>query len=538
MKTRKFIPLLLLLPLSSCSWWPFGKKDNNKTKPELVIANVDVTNLSVNLPTIPTYNTGSIRSDETYEYIDMYELSDFHGAVSYETESSKTNIGLKKLATYLNNKRALNEGGTLVLSSGDMFQGSADSNLTRGYMVNYCMNYMGFDAMAVGNHEFDWSEEWLKNNAELKYNTTSVPFLGANIVKKSQSKMPDYLKKSTIVERGDYKIGIIGVIGSRLEKSILKTLIEDFDFVSYGDIVSQEAARLKNEDGCNAVILLAHDQADLLETFTGVDAAFGGHAHNDYPDAYPNNTRTLATANYGTSVAHISLKFDKTTKACAGVENYNIDKFTSAVASLEDNAGISQIIGQYDPEINKVKNIKLGTCDGDLKRDKALKNISNEAMYKSAVSAVKNSDSGVDSSKIIGAFTNTNGGIRSDISKGEITYGDVYKCFPFDNEVILIKEKGSYFKDHLYTLKELSCYRVFEDKSYFKDDEDYYLVTTDYLATSDQFKKFNSYTDEDLIRTGKVARDEIAKLIYDIDNVKVSQYDTTDLPYKQIPMMF
>ena len=192
--------------LAGCNWF----KKKSTTKDPLVIPAVEVESLRINLPALPTRNTGAIRSDDDFEYIDMYELSDFHGAVSYEQRDKNDYIGLSKLASYLDGKRTNNPGGTLLLSSGDMFQGSADSNLTRGYMVNYAMHYMGFDAMAIGNHEFDWNTDWLKKNAELTYNGHSIPFLGANIVK--DGTIPSYLQKSTIITRGDYKIGVIGVI--------------------------------------------------------------------------------------------------------------------------------------------------------------------------------------------------------------------------------------------------------------------------------------------------------------------------------------
>lgn len=525
MKKKLFIlPLISLLTLSGCK---------DKKKEPLVIPNVDVENITLNLPELPTYNTGDIRSDGTYDYIDLYEFSDFHGAVNYEDHSGGTYLGLKKLATYLDEKRSQNEGGTLVLSSGDMFQGSADSNLTRGYLVNYCMNYMGFDAMAVGNHEFDWTEEWLKKNAELKYNTSSVPFLGANI--KKGDAMPEYLRKSVVIERGEYKIGVIGVIGSSLESSILKSAIAGFEFVPYGDIVTEEAARLRAEEDCNAVVLLAHDQADAIELFTGVDAIFGGHAHKNFPGSIQNGVPSLATKNYGQSVAHIELKFDKVTKEC-NVDTYGLESFGQSDSSIADNAGISNIIGQYEPEINKIKNIKLGSADEELAYDKALKNICTETMFESAKNAAASLE--VDASKIVCAVTNYEGGIRDNIKAGEITYGDVYKCFPFDNEVVLIKVKGSYIKSNLTKINQLAIYRVFDKKSYFVDTEDYYMVTTDYLATADQFAPFGVFTEADLIFSGKIVRDEVAQKIYDIGSIVNSSYDTVQLPFKPLPMVW
>ncbi len=493
-------------------------KKKSQTKDPLVIPTVDVTALQVNLPALPTRNTGFIRSDDTYEYIDMYEFSDFHGAVHYESYSQEDYAGLPRLTTYMDGKRTLNPGGTLLLSAGDMFQGSAESNLTRGYMVNYAMHYMGFDAMAVGNHEFDWNTDWLKKNAELTYNGHSIPFLGANI--KKDGEIPAYLKKSTVVTRGDYKIGIIGTIGSNLESSVLKSALNGCEFVPYGDIVIEESARLRNEEGCQAVVLLSHEDALHIESTNGVDAVFGGHAHKDINSVY-GAVPALASANYGKSVAHISLKFNKTTKEFAGIDAADIEEMKGIAAGLEENADVNSIIDQYAPEINKIKNIKLGTADAELKITGALINICTETMFNEAVETVKTNYETIDSSKIVAAYHNAKGGIRSDIGKGDVTYGDVYKSFPFDNEIVLFTMTGSEAKANLRQINGLGCYRLFEKSDYFAADERYYFVTTDYLAFSESgIGKIKELQDEDLIRTGKVVRDSIANSIYQMENLK------------------
>ena len=123
--------------------------------------------------------TGAIAEEGNNVFFDFYEVSDFHGAVNYS--QSDHYIGLAKMGDYFSKKRAENPGGTIVLSSGDMFQGSAESNLTHGYLVNYAMNIMGFEAMTVGNHEFDWSIDWLKKIQALKVDDYSIPMLGANV---------------------------------------------------------------------------------------------------------------------------------------------------------------------------------------------------------------------------------------------------------------------------------------------------------------------------------------------------------------------
>ena len=524
---------LLIGVLSGCNLF----KKKTTTKDPLVIPSVDVTSLQVNLPELPSRNQGEIRHDESFDYIDLYEFSDFHGAVHYESHSNEDYAGLPRLATYMNNKRALNPGGTLLLSSGDMFQGSAESNLTRGYMVNYVMHYMGFDAMAVGNHEFDWNTDWLKKNAELTYNGHSIPFLGANIQKDGE--IPTYLKKSTVITRSDYRIGVIGVMGSNLESSVLKTALNGCEFAAYASIVAAESSRLRNEEGCQAVVLLAHQDALHIESTSGVDAVFGGHAHKDRNTVY-GAVPALATGNYGQSVAHIGLKFEKSTKEFAGIDQAGVEVMKGIAANLEENADVNSIMDQYAPEINKIKHIKLGTADAELKIEGALINICTETMFNRAVESIKANNPSIDSNKIVAAFHNAGGGIRDNIAAGEITYGNVYKSFPFDNEIVLFAMKGSEAKTKLSNINGLGCYRLFEKSDYFASNETYYFVTTDYLAFSESgIGKMKELTDEDLIRTGKVVRDEVANTIYQIDNLKNNELvHSGDYHYKNIPFGF
>ena len=530
MKIKKFLPLLMVLPLTSCIF-DFFKK-------ELVIPTVDVDSIKVNLPSLPTRNTGAIRSADGYDYIDLYELSDFHGAVNTESHSSGTYIGLPKLADFFDKKRDENPGGTLILSSGDMFQGSADSNLTRGYMVNYSMQYMGFDAMAIGNHEFDWTDEWMKKNAELKYNTSSIPFLGANITKNGE--IPSFLKKSTVVTRGNYKIGIIGVIGSDLETSILKSCVADYDFSKYKEIVQTESARLRSEDGCNAVVLLVHEGADKIEQIDNgyVDAVFGGHAHQN-KESTNGVVPSLATLNYGQSVAQISLKFNPGDKTCVGSENAHIIEMKDVASNLKDNADVKAIMNEYASAIDNIKNIKLGRCNADLKFDKSLKNICTKSMHEAAIRAIEaNGSTGIDTSKVVAAYHNVNGGIRDDILKGKITYGNVYRSFPFDNEVVLLKVTGKEYLINCSSLDNLGIYKTVDSKRDIKSDENYYIVTTDYLALGKEFSAFKSdeggITDEDLIRTGAVVRDEVAKKIYSIKRVKDADWNKATSEFRPL----
>ena len=98
--------------------------------------------------------------------VDLYAINDFHGAVN----------NISSVGGYLKERKNSN-ANTVLINSGDMFQGSIESNSNRGKLLTDCMDVIGFDAFTYGNHEFDWG----LNNLESLAQASSTKFLGANI---------------------------------------------------------------------------------------------------------------------------------------------------------------------------------------------------------------------------------------------------------------------------------------------------------------------------------------------------------------------
>lgn len=515
MKNTKFIPLLVLpFLVASCSG---GGK--------LEIPVVDVENLQINLPEKPTFNQGAIKTDGTYDYIDLYELSDFHGAVNYEVGSSEVKLGLGRLSSYFLERRAENPGGVVLLSGGDMWQGSADSNLTRGYVVTQSMNYMGFDSMTLGNHEFDWTDEWIKKNGQI----ADFPLLCANLTDKTTNKRADFVQASTVVTRGDYKIGIIGTIGP-VEYSIMKSAIENYKFEAENAVVSAEAARLREEEHCDVVVWSSHNSVGAMPTVTGVDAAFGGHEH---AAKYEVRTGVVysATQDYGVDIAHVQLKINKESKAVeTNLDDSGLQNALDFGAALAEEEKVSSIRSQYAAATDEIKHIKIGSTNAKLALDGELANLCVRAMQEEAQTFSNEQNLGYD---IKAAFHNKKGGVRSDIDAGEINYGHVYTAFPFDNEIVIIEIDGTkaknLFKDN--KVLALAIYHTYQKLDEFVAGEKYYYCTTDYLATSS--KVFN-LKDTDFIRTGMFVRDVVAQKIKNLGNVNANDFSKDNSEYKPV----
>ena len=124
---------------------------------------------------------------------------------------SSSQVGLDEFTTWY--KQQLNDSSQyeILLSQGDMWQGSAESGINKGAMMTEWMNSMDFVAMTLGNHEFDWGEQYVASNAEI----AQFPFLAINIRDKQGNPVP-YCQPSTTVEVGNIKIGVTGAIGDCL----------------------------------------------------------------------------------------------------------------------------------------------------------------------------------------------------------------------------------------------------------------------------------------------------------------------------------
>ena len=103
--------------------------------------------------------------------VDFYSINDLHGKFC-DTDDQP---GVDELATYLKMMEKSDEN-IVILSSGDIWQGSAESNLTRGNILTEWMNSIGVVSMTLGNHEFDWGQDAIRNNLEI----AEFPFLAVS----------------------------------------------------------------------------------------------------------------------------------------------------------------------------------------------------------------------------------------------------------------------------------------------------------------------------------------------------------------------
>ena len=392
-----------------------------------------------------TLNVKSVTKYDLYKFgfiagkkaISLLSMNDFHGSLAGDAK----NPGASKIATYFNVEKKANPKGTITLSAGDMFQGSADSNLLSGVPVMAVMNHIKFDAMAIGNHEFDWGQGTLQGLSD----SAEFPFLAANIVMKGTDTSPKFAKKYIIVDRDGIKVGIIGIA---TPETLTKTKAENiaaYDFKNPAETVNALVPELKKA-GADVIVVLSHlgatqdsktqvitgEAAELAKAVTGVDAIIAGHSHSTIAGRV-NNIPIVQAYYNGRSVGHIDLIIDSTTKKVVE-NNVYVD---SAVITATEAPNVKGWFDLVSSKIAPIKNELVGKASVTLAHN--TKEVQVTLMGQWATDVMRTV------AKADVAIQN-GGGLRRDIPAGNVTMGIMYELMPFDNTLFTFELTGKQVK--------------------------------------------------------------------------------------------
>lgn len=369
--------------------------------------------------------------------ISLVTVNDFHGAMTGDAK----NPGISKLVAYMKNEEKANKKGTLILSAGDMFQGTADSNLLYGESVVTAMNEAGFDAMVLGNHEFDWGLDKLK----ARIAASNFPYLGANLIDKATGKTADFIKPYTIIDKNGIKVGIIGIVTPETATKTKPEMVAPYEFKDPAEVVNALVPEVKKA-GADVIVVLSHlgalqdsktgeitgEAADLAKAVTGVDAIVAGHTHANVSGVV-NNIPIVANNYNGRSVGHVDIFMNTDTKAVSKRVPY-LDG--NVVKALEDPK-VSSWYSFVQSRIAPIKNEVLGNATADFPHSPndtqttLLGNWATDVMRKAV-----NADIAIQNG----------GGLRRDLPAGVVTMGLLYEIMPFDNTLYTMDLTGKQVK--------------------------------------------------------------------------------------------
>lgn len=447
---------------------------------------------------------------------DIYAINDLHGKF-LDTDSQP---GVDELSTYL---EQLRQGkNSILLSTGDMWQGSAESNLTGGFLITEWMNEMGFAAMTLGGHEFDWGEEQLRKNQEL----AEFPFLAINIYHRSTGKQAEYCQSSCMVEFEGVQIGIIGAIGDSYG-SISSEFTQDLYFM-IGDELTQlvkAEAELLRSRGADFIIYTIHDGHDETYAGTGsmevdsaalskyydgslsegyVDLVLEADTHFSYVLTDSQGVYHLQAGGNNQAISHARVLIDKTN----GDSNVFLAELIPShqYGHQADHPMVEQLLEKYAPQ--------LELTTGNLGFNRKYR--SNDEL--SDLVAKLYRDTGVatwgEEYDIVLAGGYISCRSPGYLPDGEVSYSQLYALLPFDNQITLCSIPGkdlvNNFLETDHPAYHISTTPYGDSIRHTIDPEGiYYVVTDSYSA----YYSYNNMTVIDTYDPTVFARDLMADYI-------------------------
>lgn len=482
MKTSKKIAIYsaLLLLLSSCapthsnsSSSNGGNSSSNGPIPPSSTSSESATNSSSNYDTSTGQRPSSESSLDTPKpsgLFRFYSVNDFHGSVlpnGYEK-------GLLSYFSFLADEVDRDPEHTIILSAGDMYQGSYESNSNYGALLTETMNAVPFDAMTLGNHEFDYGLDRLYANIE----RANFPMLAGNIVHYYSKESWGKTELSTIVEKGGAKIGIIGMIGEGQTTSINAKIVRELEFTSPKQLTINEAKRLKEEEKCDIVVLSIHADKKAVDSWNAssylssyIDGVFCGHSHT-LNTGYIGSTPCLQAYSNGKDYSYMTMELSKG----------KITKKTTDVIEAKSTKASSRIQEVYDrymtAEVTNKTSVIAGTVTNGTIDKYGVARLGCKAIYEKYKESYPGLALAMENSQ------------RATLSE-EITYGDIYKATPFTNSIVIADLRGDEIKNEArYNLTytgDVDRYSTLIDNTY------YTVALIDYLYYHQNIQKKYDY---------------------------------------------
>lgn len=432
--------------------------------------------------------------------ISIVGTNDLHGRLFTDEQGRG---GLVVLGGYVDNlraARAADGGAVLMLDAGDTFQGGIESNLSEGLMVVDAYNAIGYTALAIGNHDFDYGAadphtpiaEWLPRHLRataagdlqgaLKAAAARArfPFLAANIVEASTGKPVRWpnVAPSAIVDAAGVRVGLIGMMTEAGLRQTLAAHAEGLATRPLAEAAAEEARALR-ERGAEIVVLATHaggwcgetaNPRDLTSCDDGseifrlarelrpgtLQAIVAGHSHGTVAH-FVADVPIISVPNFGGQFGRMDLTFDTASRAVVDVRIHEPQLVCARVEASTGECAVAPagIVAAYEgkpvapsaavaaaiePELARVRALRaepLGVvADATIPRGTGLDGALGNLFADALLAAVPGADVAL-------GYGAGRGGLRADLPSGPLTFGHAYDAFPFDNRITRVTLTGA-----------------------------------------------------------------------------------------------
>ncbi len=371
-----------------------------------------------------------------FEPISKYDS----GCSAKRNEKGKCFGGSARLATAIAAARK-HSNNTILVDGGDQFQGTLFYTYYKGKLAAEMMNRFGYDAMTVGNHEFDDGPEVLRGFMD----NVKFPVLMSNADVSGEPLLAGKLAKSTIIERGGEKLGLIGLTPQDTDE--LSSPGKNIIFTDPSAAVQGEVDKLAAK-GVNKIIVLSHSgynvDKKVAASTKGVDVIVGGHtntylsnkskrAEGPYPTMV-GSTAIVSAYAYGKFLGELNITFDdKGNITSATGEPIIMD------AKVEENEAVKQRIAAAAVPLEKIRKKVVATALAPINGN------SKDCRVKECEMGNLVADAMLDRVKNQGVTISiaNSGGLRASIDKGDVTMGEILTVLPFQNTLSTFQVTGA-----------------------------------------------------------------------------------------------
>lgn len=402
--------------------------------------------------------------------ISILATNDIHGQLE------RLPIAAGYVANLRNARKA--GGGVLLVDAGDAFQGTIESNLNEGASVIAAFNAMGYQAFALGNHEFDFgpagpaalpsapSDDPL-GALKLRLTEARFPILSANL-RDDRGALPAWqnLRASALLTVAGVRVGVIGLLTAEA-KDVIKRPLFPLRTAPLAETASAEAARLRAE-GAELVILLAHaggsckrqgPPEDLSscsvdeEIFRlaralpdgAVDAIVGGH-RNAAVAHRVGGIPIVHAPSHLVALSRIDLVYDRTSRKvlerrveptralCQGETEGRCEPGQYEGRAVVPDAAVQAVIA---PALDAARGIRARPVGVHVEAEFPVSKRAEFALGNLFADLMRDAVPGADA-----AFANA-GSIRDRLPAGDLTFGQLYHVMPFDNRLARLRVTGA-----------------------------------------------------------------------------------------------
>ena len=364
----------------------------------------------------------------------IFHTNDMHARVNTEDDDGET-IGLAEISAAVKAVKEENPN-TLWLDAGDTLHGMPAINVSLGENMVLLLNQTSLDAMTPGNHDYNYGAARLQELSKmLKKDVICANTVNIN-TKKSIFKQYKIYKLPSGV-----KVGVFGLTTPETKYMTNPINVANVDFLNPVDTAKMMVKKLRSK--CDVVIAVMHMGLDKGSTFTserianevdGIDLIVDGHSHTALPEGMQvKNTLIAQTGWHGQRLGCVQINVDN-------------HKITSKSAKLLTEKDVKQLAPAPDSNVEKVLK-DINTRNKEL-FNKVIANIDKDFTSYRLIVRRQESELGNLAADAFKWRTNADfavmngGGLRSDLKKGQVKFGDIMALFPFGNNVSVAKIDG------------------------------------------------------------------------------------------------